>query len=327
MRNAFRGLPALVDRWLKEHRIPRDCTIIVGMSGGRDSMALAACLNRIGQPVIAAHVNYGLRGDESIADQAFVEQWCQQMHIPVKLHAPAHVESTEGVQSAARKIRYQWFQTLKQEHTGLAFIATAHHADDQAETVLLHLIRSSDPLALAAMKPREDTTSLLRPFLHVSRSAITAWMEQEGIPFRDDSSNAKPDYLRNRLRHEILPLLEDIRAGSGAHIARWADRWQPISLQLKNEIDLALERCYQTVDKDCGILRVSVWKEEPLADEILYHLAQRWHISARAVPEIKGLCEETVQSGGRFESSHTTLTRQGDLLHWIATIDQNTSAS
>ncbi|HAW72291.1 MAG TPA: hypothetical protein DCX00_00540, partial [Flavobacteriales bacterium] len=96
MRNAFRGLPALVDRWLKEHRIPRDCTIIVGMSGGRDSMALAACLSRIGQPVIAAHVNYGLRGDESIADQAFVEQWCQQMHIPVKLHVPPHVESTEG---------------------------------------------------------------------------------------------------------------------------------------------------------------------------------------------------------------------------------------
>ena len=318
MRNAFRGLPSLVDRWLKERGITRNSRLIVGVSGGRDSMALASCLQRIGQPLLVAHVNYGMRGVESQDDQALVEKWCQKWAIPYEVCASETLNKAAGVQAAARNIRYEWFQTLKKEQKGQTFIATAHHADDQAETVLLHLIRSSDPLALAAMKPWTEPQGLLRPFLHVPRSAINTWVKEEGIPFRDDSSNAKPDYLRNRLRNELLPLMEDIRPGTTAHIGRWADRWQPLSEHIHNELETALKRCYHRDGEDQGVLQIAAWKAESLAEEILFHLAQSWHISARAVVEIKALCEDSVQSGARFESTTTSIVRNNDSLVWNA---------
>ena len=315
MRNDFRGLPSVVDRWLKERAIPRECRIIVGVSGGRDSMALAACLQRIGQSILVAHVNYGLRGNESDNDQARVENWCKAWDVPFAILASDALNESNGVQSAARNVRYQWFQTLKQEKDA-SFIATAHHADDQAETVLLHLIRSSDPLALAAMKPWSEPQGLLRPFLHVNRSEISHWVQAEEIPFHDDSSNAKPDYLRNRLRNEVLPLLEDLRPGTIGHIGRWADRWQPLSVHIQNDLNAGLIRCYREDTKNNGILRIAVWKTEPLAQEILFHLAKSWQISARAVGEIKSLCGESVQSGARFESGGVCVTRNKDSLIW-----------
>ena len=316
MRNEFRGLPALVDRWLKKRGIGRDCTVIVGVSGGRDSMALLACLQRIGQPTLAAHVNYGLRGAESEGDQALVEAWCQQSSIPVVVHASPVMDTVDGVQSAARNVRYQWFQKLRLNQEGRALIATAHHADDQAETVLLHLIRSADPLALAAMKPWVASQGLLRPFLEVSRSMITEWVKEERIPFRDDSSNAQPDYLRNRLRNEVLPLLEDLRAGTTAHIGRWAERWQPLAEHLQNDLVEGVRRCYHSEGQDAGTLDIACWKIEPLAEEILFHLAQSWHIGARAVPEVLDLCGPDVQSGARFESTQTVILRKGNQLSW-----------
>ena len=318
MRNEFRGLPARVDRWLKEHGIGRDCILIVGVSGGRDSMALLACLHRIGQPLAAAHVNYGLRGVESDGDQALVEAWCQQSSVPFLVHSSSTLDATDGVQSAARNVRYEWFEALKQSQEGEAFIATAHHADDQAETVLLHLIRSADPLALAAMKPWVESQGLLRPFLDVPRSMITAWVEEEGIPYRDDSSNAKPDYLRNRLRNEVLPLLEDLRPGTAEHLGRWADRWQTLAEHIEKDLMAALQRCYHAQDQDPATLDLASWKSEPLAEEILFHVAQSWRISARAVPEIKALCGPAVQSGARFESTQVNIVRQGDRLIWTA---------
>jgi tRNA(Ile)-lysidine synthase len=319
MRNEFRGLPSVVDRWLKERAIDRECKIIVGVSGGRDSMALAGCLKRIGQPLLVAHVNYGLRGTESDGDQAMVEKWCKEWGVPITVLASDALNTINGVQSAARNIRYQWFQTLKQKEKEKSFIATAHHADDQAETVLLHLIRSSDPLALAAMSPWSEPQGLLRPFLHVTRSEISAWVKEENIPFHDDSSNAKPDYLRNRLRNEVLPLLEELRSGTAAHIGRWADRWQPLSQHIENDLHTALSRCYRQDNENQGTLWIEAWERESLAEEILFHLAQSWKISARAVGEIKNLCGKSVQSGARFESSEAHVIRKNDSLIWNTT--------
>ena len=157
-------------QWLGRQGIDANATLIAGVSGGLDSMVLAETLHRVGINLHVAHVNYHLRGEASDADQALVEGWCAVRGVPCHV-LNAQVDPTEhGVQAEARKIRYAHFERLRQGRP--AYIVTAHHGDDQAETVLLHLMRSADPLALAAMPAVDAERWLLRPFLALTRAEL-----------------------------------------------------------------------------------------------------------------------------------------------------------
>ena len=314
-----RGLPTVVEQWLHAHGIAKEDLLIVAMSAGRDSMALGEALNRIGQNILAAHVNYGLRGIDSDGDQACVEAWSKRHQVPLEVHKTILQGDSEGTQSEARRVRYVWMEQLRQKQGPVSYIATGHHADDQAETLLLHLIRSADPLALSAMSDVSREGTLLRPFLGISREEINAWVKSIGLEYRDDTNNTNPAYLRNRLRHEVLPLLESLRAGSGQHLARLAERWRPLSNELHQNLDAARNRCFRFKDSGSGVLELDAWKQEPLADEILYRLAKDWKISARAVPEIRALAQSDIRSGARFETAHVHIFRERNSLIWNQT--------
>jgi tRNA(Ile)-lysidine synthase len=200
-------------------------TGIVAVSGGPDSVALAhLCVSLLQDGKIArlllAHVNHQLRGDESDADEAFVQSlptsWqlqddarlaCHSHRIDVAAIAQAEHANLEGI---ARRERYRWFTELAHAE-GAAWIATGHSADDQAETVLFRLLRGSGVLGLGGMgecRPLDADVYLLRPLLSVRRSALLEYLHERKITYRIDSSNRDVRFTRNRLRLELMPLLQ-----------------------------------------------------------------------------------------------------------------------
>ena len=178
-------------------------TVICAVSGGADSMALLWGLfllkEKLGIRLEAAHFDHGLRGEESAADAEFVAEFCRFHDIPLHLGRGAVVPGPKGLEAAAREARYAFLKSLG------GTIATAHTADDNAETVLLHLLRGSGLRGLGGVTPKSQ--GLIRPMLDVTRAEVEEFLEENYIRHREDSSNGTDAYLRNRLRHHVMPLL------------------------------------------------------------------------------------------------------------------------
>lgn len=183
--------------------------VVCAVSGGADSMALLYSLLCLRESlcitVQAAHFNHRLRGAESERDEAFVRDFCEKNDIFLHLGSGdvrAYAQNNgKTLEEAARILRYEFLQSLPCDK-----IATAHTADDNAETVLLHLLRGSGLTGLCGIAPIRGR--IVRPLLHVTRAQIEQYLYQEGISWVDDSSNTCEDFARNRLRHTILPLLK-----------------------------------------------------------------------------------------------------------------------
>ncbi|MBQ6430893.1 MAG: tRNA lysidine(34) synthetase TilS [Oscillospiraceae bacterium] len=182
--------------------------VIAAVSGGADSMAMLWCLHsfraELGITVSAAHFNHGIRGAEADEDEAFVRAFCEAHGIEFCAGradvAPFAKESGMTLEEAAREKRYGFLLSLPGDK-----IATAHNADDNAETVLLHLLRGSGLRGLCGIPPRRG--KIVRPMLSVSREEILQFLNEENIPWREDRTNGEDDCLRNRLRHHVMPLL------------------------------------------------------------------------------------------------------------------------
>jgi tRNA(Ile)-lysidine synthase len=207
-------LIAAVDRALKAAGTPpRGGTLVVGLSGGADSVALldalAALRRRRGFRVVAAHLDHGLRPG-SAGDAAFCAALCARLDVPLRAGA-ADVRARAGrerggLEQAARRERYAFLRRVRDEE-GAAVIAVAHTRDDQAETLLLRLLRGAGATGLAGMRPRSG--DLVRPLLAVSRPQVLAHLRERGLEWREDPSNVDVAHRRNRVRHELLPYLEE----------------------------------------------------------------------------------------------------------------------
>ncbi len=182
--------------------------VLAAVSGGGDSMCLLHLLWREGYAVEAATYDHGIR-PQSAGDAAFVENWCRERGIPCHVgrgNVPRWAEEHRlGLEEAARALRYAFLQETAQK-TGAKKIATAHNADDNAETLLLHLLRGSGLNGLGGIPPVRG--NLIRPLLTASRDEINAYLERWDIPHVEDATNADTTYRRNYLRHEVLPLLK-----------------------------------------------------------------------------------------------------------------------
>ena len=184
-------------------------TVICALSGGKDSMALLHILlelqDSLGITVAAAHFNHQLRGAEALRDQQFVEAHCRGCHVPLTIgsadvagYAAAH---KIGIEDAARRLRYAFLEGISPR----AKIATAHHAQDNLETMLMHLVRGCRLHGLCGIAPVRGR--IIRPLLLTEPADILSYLEAHGIPHVEDSSNEKNDCLRNRLRHNVIPQL------------------------------------------------------------------------------------------------------------------------
>jgi len=182
-------------------------SVVVGISGGRDSMALLHLLNSYAERVIAVHVNYGLRGKDSMEDEEFCIEFCKSINVELVVHRDFSIsQSNKNVQSAARDIRYEIFETVRMEK-GAKWIATAHHAQDNLEHFFLYLLRDNFQGAFEGI-PIENE-SIIRPILYTPSEIIESYVSENLIEFRTDKSNFKLDYLRNKIRHWIIPMLKE----------------------------------------------------------------------------------------------------------------------
>ena len=191
---------------------PED-TALVALSGGADSTALLLAMHEALQSgrirgLFAAHLNHGIRGETALNDQRFCETLCNRLGIALIVetaNVPAYAkEHGQTLEQAAREVRYDFLERAR-ESTGASVIVTAHHRDDQAETLLLHIIRGSGLTGLGGMKPRNGC--IIRPMLKLSREEITAFLAERGESFCEDETNAENTATRNRIRNELVPML------------------------------------------------------------------------------------------------------------------------
>lgn len=193
--------------------------ILCAVSGGLDSMCLLQLCLEQGRELVCAHFDHGLR-PESAGEQAFVAEWCGKRQIPF---VPGRWERPDpaGGEAAARQVRYAFLEQARQAQN-CRWIATAHNADDQAETMLLQLCRGTGSRGLSGIPPRAG--HILRPLLGIRRAALEQYAAKRGIPHVEDASNGTDIYARNRLRHHVLPVLETVNPAFLAHFSACGDR-------------------------------------------------------------------------------------------------------
>lgn len=207
--------------------LPRGSRVLCAVSGGADSMCLLHLLfsrrETLGIELLAAHYEHGLRGEEALRDAAFVENWCRERDIPLFLeHGDvAGYAARKGLstEEAARELRYAFLQRIADEN-GCSRIATAHSADDNAETILFNLCRGGGAAGLSGIPPVRG--KIVRPLLGCTREEISRYLEENAVPHVEDSSNQTDDYSRNRLRHQVIPVLRELNPAFSAAAGRTA---------------------------------------------------------------------------------------------------------
>jgi tRNA(Ile)-lysidine synthase len=186
----------------------REEKLILGISGGADSVCLMHVFLELGYSFELAHCNFNLRGEESDADEYFVKDLAKEHQLKVHIKQfdtmVYAAENKISTQMAARDLRYAWFEKLRIK-SNAKYLAIAHHANDDVETFFINLVRGSGLKGFLGIK--EKNNAIVRPLLSVSRLEIEQYLKDRGLVFREDSSNASVKYLRNKIRHELIPLL------------------------------------------------------------------------------------------------------------------------
>lgn len=289
-----------VERTIRVHRLlTPDRLYLLGLSGGADSVALACCLTELGYRFEAVHCNFELRGAESERDEAFVRDFCSQRGIPLHVRhfqtidysAKEHV----SIEMAARDLRYGWFRTLLSER-GAAGIIVAHHQDDNAETLLLHLIRGTGIKGLCGMKYRNG--DILRPFLDSSRAAIMRYLAAVGQSYVTDSTNLERDAVRNRIRLDILPLLRQINPSVGETLHELARHVSGAEQLYRRALGKSIRRvCHD------GIISLSALREEAdAAETVLYEILAPMGFNS---VQVRSVYEQRAGAAGQVYESKT----------------------
>ncbi len=284
--------------------------MLVALSGGADSVALLLYLLENGEQPAAAHCNFHLRGEESMRDERFVRQFCEARG--VKLHV-AHFDTAkeaaatgESIEMAARRLRYEWFARLCQEE-GYAAVAVAHHMEDNAETLLLNLVRGTGlrglcGMATDAVNGVNGQVRIVRPLLSWSKGEILAFLEKHGQDYVTDSTNADTRYRRNFLRHRLLPLLETLNPQAVRTLHETAQRLR--------EAEAVYEEGLRACDIRCASSLPGSWRADverlralPFARTLLHEwLAPLGFTAAQAESAL------TMKQGALLQSETHTLT-------------------
>ncbi len=227
--------------------VPKDGRILAAVSGGADSVCLVLALKELGYEVSAVHVEHGIRGEESLADCAYVQALCRKYQIPLSVkHVDAVSAARDGsmsLEEAARAERYRAIR-LAAEEMGIGCVATAHHLSDQAETVLWNLIRGSSVGGLGGIRPlrKDKGLTLIRPLILCERSMIESYLTEKGVIWRTDRTNEDVTITRNAIRLEVMPLLDRLNAGAASHIASAASDLRDVDEYLEEQTDAVWSR-------------------------------------------------------------------------------------
>lgn len=290
----------------------QDKKIIATVSGGADSMALCYVLKHLDVQFVIAHCNFGLRGDESNADEQFVATWATAQQIPfyVQRFDTRNILANQGgnLQDICRQLRYEWFETLRAQ-LGYQYIATAHHKDDVAETVLMNLMRGTGIAGMHGILPVQQ--QIIRPLLSVEKSALEDILHANDCTWREDSSNKKDDYLRNRIRHHLIPLMNTILSQSVDGIYKTSQRLHDIENIAQQELSKTLSKLVEPRGNDRYISINKLYKQPGFAT-LLYEIISTFGFSSAQMPDILSLLD--AQTGKMVMNDRYRIIKNRDFL-------------
>lgn len=279
-----------------ERLFPINARIIVALSGGADSVALLRILHTLGYDCEAAHCNFHLRGTESDRDEMFVRKLCKTMKTPLHTIDFATeqyaIEKKISIEMAARELRYQWFAEIK-EKTKADVIAVAHHQDDSVETVLLNLIRGTGINGLLGLRPKNG--DIVRPLLCISRKEITDYLQNAGQEYMTDSTNLQDEYTRNKIRLNLLPLMQEINPLVKEHIIDTSNYLNDVNRIYNKGIEEGKQR---VIEK--GNIRIVPLLKEPSPEALLFEILYPLGFNAAQTKNILTMLEG--QTGKQFIS-------------------------
>ena len=281
---------------------------IVGLSGGADSVVLLSILHALGYDCVAAHCNFHLRGRESDDDERFSCEFAESLGVPfLKIDFDTRFVSCErkiSIEMAARDLRYEWFEQLRKEQAA-DVIAVAHHQDDSIETLLLNLIRGTGINGLTGIKPKNGF--IVRPMLCVSKEKILQYAREQGIPYITDLSNLKDEYTRNKIRLQLIPLLQSLNPGIDASLLRTMEHLNEASKIYYNYIEKVKKEVWNNDNKTIHIPDLLVC---PSPESVLFEILKEYGFGKEVIQDVFQSLKS--QSGKKFYSGTYSLLKDRD---------------
>lgn len=291
--------------------------LLLACSGGIDSVVLATLLHKMHPHVEILHCNFNLRGAESTRDEEFVRAFAQSMGLPCHVQSfdtDAEIKKMgKGVQEVARILRYQWFGKVleaRQKANKKVYLLTAHHADDQAETIAMNFFRGTGIAGMHGMQMKAGT--LIRPLLFARRAEILAFAESNAIAWVDDSSNIEDNYTRNHFRHHVIPAVEKIFPEVSQNLLDNAKRFSEMEIIYRKQIE-KIKSGLITKQGHSFAIPVNKLKSILPLDTIMFEVFRDFGFSAHQVPEIKKLFD-AISGKSVSSTTHRVLRNRNWLL-------------
>ncbi|MFT2009062.1 tRNA lysidine(34) synthetase TilS [Pontibacter sp. 13R65] len=289
-----------------------DSRILATVSGGIDSVVLCEVLHQLKFDFAIAHCNFGLRAEESEADQVFVKKLAKKYEVPFftenfSTTAFAQQENI-STQMAARTLRYNWFEQVRQQE-GYDYIATAHHSNDTSETILLHLTKGTGIAGLHGIPPKNGR--IIRPLLSLTKDDIYEFVTANQIIWREDSSNQSVKYQRNKIRHDVIPVLKEINPNLEETLQQTAERVSHAEAIVAAYI-ANLEQQAVRQEEDAVYIDLAPLRQANGLPVVLHELLKPYNFSYSVVLELTKALDGL--SGKQFDSPSHTLVKDREQL-------------
>ncbi|HVW97110.1 MAG TPA: tRNA lysidine(34) synthetase TilS [Mucilaginibacter sp.] len=286
--------------------------LLAAVSGGMDSVFMVHLLKSAGYNFGIAHCNFQLRGDESDGDEQFCRQLAGQLGVPfhsVRFDTSAYAAAQKiSIQMAARTLRYQWFEQVRQGHQYSA-IALAHHQNDTIETILLNLVRGTGIAGLHGILPKNG--QLVRPLLFLNREGISEYMAGQAIPYREDSSNMSTKYARNKIRLEVIPKLKELNPALENTFESNLQHFRQLEELLEQQVSELRAKMIAVSENEWHILLKDIRDLMP-KQLLLFNLLQKFGFNETTVSDLISVLDK--HPGRVFEGAEWQLTLDRDRL-------------
>ncbi len=285
----------------KQHLFTPKDKLLIAVSGGVDSVVLCKLCKQAGFDFAIAHCNFTLRGGESIRDEKFVQALAKKYDVPffVQVFDTTSIakENKKSIEETARKLRYDWFLVLLKENN-FKYLLTAHHANDNVETVMMNFFRGTGIKGLRGILPKQN--NIIRPLLFAKRNEIEKFSVENNIAFVTDSTNAASDYTRNYFRNELIPSIEKVYPETVINVLNNIDRFLDIEYLYKESVDAFKQNLLAIKGKETHIPVLKLAKAKPL-QTVIYEIILPYNFTALQVTEVEKLL--TADSGKYIASS------------------------
>lgn len=285
---------------------------LLAVSGGIDSMTMLHIAHSLKLNISVAHCNYQLRGTDSPDDEKLVNEYCINNNLTFhhqRFDTKTFAEQNQlSVQMAARRLRYEWFNELMESFKYSA-VLTAHHADDQAETVLLKLIRGSGPSSLSGIRIKNG--NVFRPLLSISKISIKEYAAENNVQWREDKSNASSDYQRNIIRNEVMPLLENINPSVASSFVKLSAAIADADQFMRYTAAKYKEERIKSIDGKTFNVTITGLKGIPGYQTLLHLMMEQFNFPSELIPD---LADATGHPGKTFSWQQWKLTTSSNSL-------------